>query len=120
MSPPCSRPARERNDRDMLIFRLVGYLLALAGLGFLIVDGARSIAAGDLILTRFGQSWYDLDRASLNGAQALVQRYLHPYVWDPVIATILQWPTFAVALGLSLLFVVISRPRRRGTGAAWR
>ena len=103
----------------MLIFRLIGYLLALAGLGFLIVDGARSIAAGELILTRFGQSWFDLDSASLNAAQALVQRYVHPYVWDPVIQTILQWPTFAVALGLSLLFVVIGRPRRRGRGATW-
>ena len=103
----------------MLIFRLIGYLLALAGLGFLIVDGARSIAAGELILTKFGQSWFDLDSASLNGAQALVQRYLHPYIWDPIIQTVLQWPTFAVALGLSLLFVVIGRPRRRGRGATW-
>lgn len=103
----------------MLILRLMGYLLALAGLGFLIVDGARTIAAGEVMLTAFGQSWFNLDPASLNGAQALVQRYIHPFVWDPIIQTILQWPTFAVALGLSLLFVIIGRPRRRGGRSAW-
>lgn len=102
----------------MLILRLIGYLLALAGLGFLIVDGARTIAAGALTLTAFGQTWYDLDRASLNGAQAVVQRYVAPWLWDPVIATVLTWPTFAVALGLSLVFVILGRPRRRA-GADW-
>ena len=103
----------------MLILRLFGYLLALAGLGFLIVDGARTIAAGELDLTAFGQTWYDFDRASLNSLQALVQRYVHPYLWDPIIQTVLQWPTFAVALGLSLIFVVLGRPRRRGAKSAW-
>ena len=72
-----------------------------------------------LTLTAFGQTWYDLDRASLNGAQAVVQRFVHPYVWDPIIQTALTWPTFAVALGFSLLFVVIGRPRRRGGRSAW-
>ena len=103
----------------MLILRIIGYLLALAGLGFLIIDGARSIAAGELDLTALGKTWYDLDNASLNGAQALVQRYLWPYLWDPVIQTVLEWPTFAVALGLSVIFVVIGRPRRRRGVAGW-
>jgi hypothetical protein len=103
----------------MLVLRLLGYLLALAGLGFLIVDGARTIAAGELVLTAFGETWFRLDPASLNGAQALVQRYVHPYLWDPIIQAVLLWPTFAVALGLSLIFVIIGRPRRRGGRSGW-
>ena len=104
----------------MLVFRVIGYLLALAGLGFIIVDGARSIAAGEIDFTLLGQTWYDLDRSSLNVAQAVVQRYVHPYLWDPVIQTILGWPTFAVALVLSLLFVLIGRPRRGvSRNASW-
>ena len=30
-----------------------------------------------------GELWYALDRGSLNFAQAITQRYLHPALWDP-------------------------------------
>ena len=97
----------------MILFRLLGYVLAIAGFGFLIVDGALSIAAGELVLTSLGEHWYEYDRESLGLAQAAVQRYVDPYLWDPIIQTVLQWPTFAVALVLGLLFVLIGRPRSR-------
>jgi len=102
----------------MVLFRILGYLLALAGFGFLVVDGARSIAAGELALTPLGKTWYDLDPGSLNLIQAVVERYTWPALWDPVILTILQWPTFAIALVLGLVFVLIGRPRRR-RAQAW-
>ena len=97
----------------MILFRILGYILAVAGVGFLIVDGAGSIAAGELSLTALGKTWYDIDRESIGLAQSAVQRYVDPYLWDPVIQTVLGWPTFAVALVLGLLFVLIGRPRNR-------
>jgi hypothetical protein len=112
-------PWNAQLELQMILFRLVGYILFLVGLGFLIADGARTIAANELLLSQLGQVWYDLDHASLNGAQAMVQRYLHPYLWDPIIQTILKWPTFAVALVLSLIFVIIGRPRQKIRPAAW-
>ena len=62
-----------------------------------------------------GQLWYTLDRASLNAAQAGIQRHVWPPLWDPILITALRapaWPTFAVlGLGLAWLF----RDRRRRT-----
>ncbi|MHA1524838.1 MAG: hypothetical protein ACTSY1_10590 [Alphaproteobacteria bacterium] len=96
----------------MIVFRILGYLLALAGFGFLIVDGSRSIAAGALELTPLGETWFKIDPPSLNLVQAVVERYTHPLIWDPLIVTVLQWPTFAVGLGLGLVFILIGRRRR--------
>jgi uncharacterized membrane protein YcfT len=68
-----------------------------------------------------GQLWYDLDKASLNLVQAVVQRYIHPVVWDSVFVPWLllpAWRALAIlvvgcgAIGV-LLMLAASRRRRR-------
>jgi hypothetical protein len=68
-----------------------------------------------------GQVWYDLDKASLNLVQAVVQRYIHPIVWDSVFVPWLLLPAWralavlaigCVAIG-GLLLLATSRRRRR-------
>lgn len=105
----------------MILFRILGYILALVGFGFMIVDGARSIAAGRFDATAFGRTWFSIDPPSLNLSQAVVERYTSPYIWDPIIITVLTWPTFAVAFGLALIFVLIGGRgrRRRRRVSAW-
>jgi len=67
----------------------------------------RSDGAG-LSLRPLGQLWYSLDSASLNLVQAVIERYLLPALWDPLLLTFLTWaaaPVFAV-LGLLCLWLV--------------
>ena len=79
-----------------------------------VVDATRSIAASDLVLTPLGTSWFAVSPGTLNLAQAMVQRYVFPALWDPVIVTILTLPGFVVFLVLALLFAMIGRrPSRR-------
>ena len=95
------------------IAHLAGWLLILAALaalgnelGVALEHGAyRPIAAGEL--------WYRLDVSSLNLVQAITQRYLHPVLWDPVIAGILQWPAWSL-LGAPGAALLIAFPWRRG------
>lgn len=108
----------------MIIFRLLGYLLALGGFGFLIVDGARSIAAGKIDTTSFGKAWANFHLDSLNNLQVGIQRHLPEFfgfLWDPVMINILIWPTFAVAFGLAVIFILIGGRgrRRRRRASAW-
>jgi hypothetical protein len=58
-----------------------------------------------------GQLWFDLDRSSLNLVQAVVQRYIHPFLWDPIIVTVLLWWAFAVLMVLGLLILALSGKR---------
>jgi len=62
-----------------------------------------------------GQLWFDLNRSSLNLTQAVVQRYIHSFLWDPIIVTILLCWAFAVLMLLGLLVLAIAgwRARRR-------
>jgi hypothetical protein len=87
---------------------LLGAAIAALGneLGLALEGGAyRPIAAGEL--------WYRLDVSSLNLVQAITQRYLHPALWDPVIAGILQWPAWSL-LGGPGAALIVAFPWRRG------
>jgi hypothetical protein len=44
--------------------------------------------------------------------QAVVQRYIHPFLWDPIIVTILFCWAFAVLMVVGLL--ILALPSRRG------
>lgn len=67
-----------------------------------------------------GEHWFKTDQESLNLAQAIIQRYLHPSIWDPFLVNILLWPVGA-ALGLvfavfavpGIVLVTVFRRRRR-------
>lgn len=98
-----------------LPFRLVGigfFLLFVTAAGY---DTVRSVAAGGLRLSRLGELWFQISPGTLNLAQALTQRYVSPYLWDPVIQTLLAWPAVVSLAILSVAFGlfarIIHRPR---------
>jgi uncharacterized membrane protein len=95
-------------------FRFLAVLSLAAAVIMAVVDATRSIADSDLVLTPLGTSWYSVSPETLNLAQAVVQRYLLPALWDPGIVTILTLPGFVVFLALALIFYLIGRrPARR-------
>jgi hypothetical protein len=93
------------------IARFLGLLIFAAAFIALIADGIRSIAADRMVLTPLEQTWMSTHDGSLNRSQEMVQSYLHPYLWDPVIQTMLHWPTFAVVGVLGILLML--------AGARW-
>jgi hypothetical protein len=93
-------------------FRFLGIWLLAAAVVAVVIDGTRSIADSALVVTPLGQTWFQLHPTSLNGLQVLVERNVSPYLWDPVITTILRQPTAVVAAVLALVFLVAGRPKR--------
>jgi hypothetical protein len=96
----------------MVIGRLLGWLLLLAALAVLGRDLIAWHATGHFVPIATGQLWYDLDRGSLNLAQAAIQRHVATWLWNPVVTTILSfWAVLVLAVpGLLLLWAC----RRRG------
>ena len=77
-----------------------------------------SVANESLRVTVLGEIWYKLSPGPLNLAQALIQRYIHPKLWDPVIQTVLLWwaaPMFLIP-GIALAVLC----RRRDDRVRWR
>jgi hypothetical protein len=93
----------------MIVGRIIGWLLCIAALAFLIRDIVVLAMTGSFETVITGQLWHDLAPGSLNLAQAVVQRYIFPYLWDPIIRTWLLWPVW-ISIGiLGLFFVLVFR-----------
>ncbi len=62
-----------------------------------------------------GQMWFLIDRDSLGLAQVVVERYIWPPLWDPVLFSLLQLPSIVIPLvpALVLLTLCYLRVRRR-------
>jgi hypothetical protein len=94
-----------------MIGRLIGWIFFLAGLAVLVRDVFVWIDTKHWAPITLGQLWYNLDSSSLNLVQAVVQRYIHPFLWDPIIVTVLLWWAFAVLIVLGLLILSLSGRR---------
>ena len=94
-----------------MIGRLIGWIIFLAGLSVLVRDVLVWVDTKHWAPIALGQLWFDLDRSSLNLVQAVVQRYIHPFLWDPIIVTVLLWWAFAVLMVLGLLILALSGKR---------
>src|SRR5262252_4862197 len=99
-----------------MIGRLIGWIIFLAGVSVLVRDALVWIDTKHWAPIALGQLWFDLNRSSLNLVQAVVQRYIHPFLWDPIIVSILLCWAFAVLMVLGvLIFTFFSRRAPRGS-----
>jgi hypothetical protein len=97
----------------MIIGRLIGWIVFLAGAAVLFRDLMVWNDTKTWAPLALGQLWYELNRSSLNLTQAVTQRYIHPFLWDPIIVSVLLCWAFAVLMVLGLLILVLFRRRSR-------
>ena len=103
-----------------LIFRLLGFLAIALAFALLVKDATRSIAGGTLAMTPLGQDaalWFPAKFALL---QPLLERNVHPLLWDPVALTLLRAPTWAVLGCAGMLVFYAVRPRAARIGVSGR
>lgn len=103
----------------MIVGRTFGW--ALLAIAVLCLIGTASVVGVKATGQEFGGApslgalWFQLNPSGLNLTQAIIQRYVWPYLWDPVIQSVLVMPleqglltvaavTGAAGLVLSRLF----------------
>ncbi len=91
--------------------RALGWALVILALAACAYELHASIETGGYRMIEAGALWFRLDVESLNLAQAIVQRYIHPYLWDPLIAGMLQWPAWSLLGGPGVALVLALPPR---------
>jgi hypothetical protein len=96
-----------------MIGRLIGWIIFLSGLSVMVRDVLVWFDTRNWAPITVGQLWFDVNRSSLNLVQAVVQRYIHPFLWDPVIVTILLFWAFPVLIVLGTLILAVSARRAR-------
>jgi hypothetical protein len=88
-------------------------LLLFAGTGVLARDVAVYFDSHLWAPIVLGQLWYELDRSSLNLAQAVIQRYVSPFLWDRIVVAVLLCWAWAVLVGFGGVMLVLARRRGR-------
>ena len=103
-------------------FRIFGYLIGLMALYAMWLD----LSITDEPSMVLGQFWFEHHATSLQITEAVVSRYVdpcglivplgcEPFLWHPVLVTILGWPTSLVMLMLMAFFLGLAR-LMRGNG----
>lgn len=101
------------------IFRLIGVIFVALGLAAGTALAAVFFFPGGRATQPLGQVWFQFDLESLNLTQAIVQRRIHPAIWDQGIVKVLGLPAWqglllvtAVLLVLGLAIIAFARRRR--------
>ncbi|MGQ3283156.1 PetM family of cytochrome b6f complex subunit 7 [Bosea sp. (in: a-proteobacteria)] len=102
------------------LLRLAGYLLVAAGFVSLVIDGARSIANSGLNYTPLDLALSTLAGLRGEALKPLVERSLHPWLWDPVLVHLLQVPAALLAFLFGFLLLRLGAPREAAIGIVTR
>ncbi|MCB1518862.1 MAG: hypothetical protein KDJ19_14765 [Hyphomicrobiaceae bacterium] len=85
------------------VLRFVGtWLLGLA-LVLMVIDGTKSLAASDIVMTSLSQIWLLVHPQSLGAVDAFMAENGAAAIWQLLRETVLSWPAFAIMGGLGLL-----------------
>lgn len=96
-----------------MVTRIIGALLVLAALVAAGIEVAQWISSGAYKPMALGSVWCAVHCGSLNAAQAGIQRYIAPWLWDPVIVWVLLKPAWATAGLPGLLLLWLGRPKKK-------
>lgn len=100
------------------LLRTLGLIGLAAAFVLVIYDGTKSIAGNRLFLTSVGDLWTLMHPKSFAALRPLLSPYAGGVLWDPVAVAFLSWPSWAVIGVLSILFMLMGRPRRPLIGYA--
>jgi ABC-type Fe3+ transport system permease subunit len=100
------------------LLRTLGLLFLAAAFIFLVYDGTRSIAANMLLYSKVDEIWSLVHQASLQQLQPLIEKNAPPWVWDPVITTVLDAPATAVLAIVGAILILLGRRRKPLIGYA--
>ncbi|PTM39988.1 PetM family of cytochrome b6f complex subunit 7 [Bosea sp. 124] len=102
------------------LLRLLGYLLVAAGFVSLVIDGARSIANSALQYTPLELALSTLVGERIKGLQPMIERGIHPLLWDPVILSLMLAPAALIAFLLGFLLLRLGAPPEPKIGIVTR
>jgi hypothetical protein len=100
------------------LFRTLGLLFLAAAFIFLVYDGTRSIAANMLLYSKLVEIWSLVHQTSLQQLQPLIEKNAPPWLWDPVITTILDAPATVVLAVVGAILIVLGRRKKPLIGYA--
>jgi hypothetical protein len=87
-----------------------------AGFVGLVIDATASIANSEIAVTPLSRLGQTLFPTSFPGWENAVSQTIHPYLWNPVILTVLKAPAAIAGFVLGALLLWLGRKRPEPVG----
>src|SRR5579871_6795111 len=94
------------------LLRALGLLFLAAAFIFLVYDGTKSIAANMVLYSNVDEIWSLVHTASLQQLQPLIEKNAPPWLWDPVVTTVLGAPAIVV-FGIAGAILILMGRRKK-------
>ena len=101
------------NRINSVLFYISKYLAMLAFFFFLGWDIIKSIYLNKISHTTIGEHWFLFDKNTIILTQSITQRFIHHKLWDPVILSIIQIPTWSFFLIILIILHFTTRKKRK-------
>ena len=92
------------------LLRFLGLIFFAGAFAAAVVDGARSLAASQILLTPAGVALYWAFPKGAARFQTFVETQIHPLLWDPVLIHVLLAPAFLDLAVVGALCFLVARP----------
>jgi hypothetical protein len=102
------------------LLRVVSLLLLAAAFAAVVIDGTRSIAGGEVMLTSFGDACARVFPSKYPLLQPAVQSHFPAWVWNPVMVDLFRLPTWVVFAVVGLVLLRLARKPRAPIGYSSR
>ena len=97
----------------LVLLRIFGVWLLLLAMVAAVGDATKSLAGGGAwVVTPMGEQWQALSPETLRDAKAGIETNVGPFLWDPVMTTILHAPTWVVFGILGVLLYWLGQKRK--------
>lgn len=96
--------------------KLVGLLLVAAGFIGFVVDGTRSIANYEITFAPLGEVLFQLFPTTFPMIEPAIARHVSPFLWDPILLTVLLWPASLVSFVLGIVLIWAAQKRVEPVG----
>ncbi len=100
------------------LFRMLGLLFLAAAFVFFVYDGTKSIAANTIVHTKVSEIWTLISPRSLQQLQPFIVDHTTPWLWDPVMVTILNGPVFVAFAIVGAILLLLGRRKKPLIGYA--
>jgi hypothetical protein len=93
------------------LLRFLGLWILAAAFVWLVIDGTKSIAANALVRTQLRDTWTAIDHNSRARLKPAIEQHAE-WLWNPVIQTILDQPTWLVLGVIGSVLVLLGRKKK--------
>ncbi|MEO1397610.1 MAG: hypothetical protein AAFU56_01925 [Pseudomonadota bacterium] len=98
------------------LFKITGLTVLALALVLAVLDVTRSITASAIVMTPLAETWAAISPTTLDSSRVFITSLGLPWLWDPVVLTIMRLPSWLILWFVSMLLIWSGQRRENPYG----